>query len=133
MSIILDTISKIRHKNNVGKCSLESVKQAEEKLNLKFAEEYIDLITNFGTLVTDYLNLTSTIEDIEHDVVELTTKYRNYYNNFPKDMYVIFDVNVDGLVILQDATGKIYDIDETCELMNSYDSLNEFIKVVEGI
>jgi len=133
MSKILDVVSKIKHKDNLGLCTLEEIKAAEQTLGLKFSDEYIELITIFGTLSTDYLDISSTLKDPFYDVVHLTNEVRNRYSGLPQDLYVIYDVHVDGVVILQNESGKVFAIDESSSLMEAYESLAAFISKIEGV
>ena len=133
MSKILEVVNRIKHKDNLGNCSLEDIKAAEQALGLKFAGEYIELLTNFGTLTTDYLDISSTLKDPFYDVTHLTKDVRNRHKGLPNDLYVVYDVHIDGIVILQNASGKVFSIDETGSLMEAYDSLAAFISKIEGV
>ena len=43
-------------------------------------------------------------------VVSVTKKERNMNSNIPANMYVIENITIDGIIALQDETGKVYTI-----------------------
>ena len=126
---INEFVSKLNNVTRKEKCSLSDIQQAEEKLNLKFSEEYKELLLS-GSFSNDYFEVTS-IND-ECDVVQLTNEVRSIYKNLPKDLYVLIDVGVDGIYILQNQKGKIYEVDDEDEIIQSSGSFVEYLKPLEG-
>jgi hypothetical protein len=109
MSDIISTIKKLPSmKSYASPASDEAIKKAEEKLNLKFADDYREYVSVFGAVCSDIIAVSGIIDDEEFGVVNLTNKLRPFYPQIPLSFYVIEDVGVDGLVIWQDETGAIY-------------------------
>lgn len=129
MGKISETIYRISNKQTLGPSSVEKIEQAEMRLGLKFADEYKEYLSTFGALVTDYVELTH-VENGIANVCVVTEKLRERYRNVPRDMYVIFNFGVDGLVALQNGQGKIFYIDPY-ELTSEFDSLSDLLCRIE--
>lgn len=65
------------------------------------------------------------------DVVDVTKNNREHINDMVKDMYVVEEINIDGIVIWQDVTGRIYETCPGCEKPKPiYNSLVEYLESV---
>lgn len=108
------TIEKLKSKVKVfqvGGVSSEEIANAEQKLNLKFSDEYKEYLSNYGIIsfgshefsglgVNGYLN-----------VVTATEKERNLGGNFPKDCILIENNGIDGVLTIMDENGIVYSFD----------------------
>jgi hypothetical protein len=94
-------------KSYAPSASDEAIENAEETLNLKFADDYREYLSVLGAVWSDIITVSGIIDDEDFGVVNLTSKLRPFYQ-IPLSFYVIEDVGVDGLVIWQDETGAIY-------------------------
>lgn len=102
--------------------TLEQIRGAEEKLGVKFADDYIECLLNYGKLCvreTPLMGLDGVDETVDSDndeivecenVVKETLKYRELecYAHIPANMYVIQDLYIDLCLIWQDDTGAVY-------------------------
>lgn len=55
-------------------------------------------------------------------------KERNMNSNIPANMYVIENIAIDGIIALQDETGKVYTITPNGTPKLSYNSLSEYVE-----
>lgn len=129
MSRIIDVISQMNMFISSGAVSENQIKEAEDKLEIRFSEEYKEYISAFGTLSYYGHELTGICEgDASINVVDVTLAERLYFPNIPQEWYVIEQTHFDEIVIWQDTEGRIYratpyNIDKIC------DSLKEYITV----
>lgn len=86
----------------------DEIKMAESKLDVKFARDYKDYVKKYGFVCFDGHELTGICKAKRLDVVSVTEKEREYFENIPKDAYVIEQAHIDGIVIWQTSNGKIY-------------------------
>ncbi len=130
MSQLVDYINNLSFKESLGPCSEASIRQAQEELGLTFADEYVELLRNFGAPSLEHIDICSTLEDPEYNVVSKTKELRNRFSNLSADLYVVVDAGVDDVYALQNRSGKIFEINGD-EFMEAYGSLYDFIKDVE--
>lgn len=105
---IVDKILQIPNLYKLQKCSVAEVKMAQESLNLKFSAEYVDYVTNFGAISFYGTEFTGLNVKGYLNVVEATLSEREIHKDFPKDCYVIENLQMEGAVVISDAEGKIY-------------------------
>lgn len=128
MSEILATIQKLPGMEYLSPASADEIQNAEETLNLRFAEEYKEYLSVFGAVCSDIIAISGICEDKDYAVVELTKKLRSIQPNIPLGFYAIEDVGIDGLVIWQDQTGAVYQSVPNYEPVRIFDSLSGFLK-----
>ena len=105
-----------------------SIQAAEAALNLSFSEEYREYVRHYGCMSFDGRELTG-ISSIERfDVVAITQQQRKFYPDLPSEWYVIEQLNIDGIVIWQSDTGKIYQTMPYSAPEKICDSLSEYIE-----
>ena len=90
--------------------TLEEIAEAEKRLGVKFAEEYVQMLLKYGTISSDDIELVGLSADKCYDVVHLTETIKEYeYNkHIPSSWYIIENVGIDGLVAWQDEKGRVY-------------------------
>jgi hypothetical protein len=97
----------------------EDISNAEEELELRFAEEYKEYVSSFGAVSCDRLELTGISKNSENDVIDMTFMNRDTNPEIPNDLYVIEDTAIGGIVFWQDASGTVY--------LTEYDSAPEIV------
>lgn len=112
------------------KCSAEDIAKAEKELGLSFSPEYKTLLVQTGSLSNDYFDV-AFIKG-PGNVVELTLMVRRIYRNLPRDLYALIDAGVDGIYILQNEKGYIFEIDDSDEIIQSSFSLKEYMERFKG-
>lgn len=86
----------------------ESINQAEKELQLSFAKDYVEYVMAFGIAIFDGHEFTGICDGKRLDVVRNTKEQRGLNSFVPMDWYVIECLDIDGIIIWQDKTGKIY-------------------------
>ncbi len=109
-----------------GKGTSENeIEKAEKKLGLKFNSEYKEYLTEFGTALYDGHELTGLSRSKRINVVDVTLEERK--EDFPKDIYVIEQTGMEGIIIWQSTSGEIYYSTPSGELNKYCDSLSEYV------
>lgn len=106
--------------------SVFQIEQAETVLGLKFAPDFKECLREFGAVSFGGHELTGFSADPNLDVVRVTQKNRSK-NNVGKNLYVIEEAHIDGIVIWQDANGIIYETAPKSEAKRIAHSLVEYI------
>ena len=92
-----------------GEITEEQIKDAEEKLGVRFAEDYREYVAVFGTASYYGHELTGICtSDSSVNVIDVTVAEREFISNIPNGWYVIEQTHVDGIVIWQDEKGRVY-------------------------
>jgi hypothetical protein len=107
--------------------SAENIKLAEEKLNLKFANEYREYLTAFGVASAGIHEFTGICSSSRLDVVLNTISEKNNNSKIPENLYVVEIVNMDDIVIWQSDTGAIYQSVPNISPVKLCNSLCEYI------
>ena len=96
---------KVYHANGV---SLETIEVAEKELQLSFSEEYKTYLSLYGAISFSSHEFTGLGVNGYLNVVHATKKERSLDDNFPKNCILIENTGIDGILILQDKSGKVY-------------------------
>jgi hypothetical protein len=110
------------------KASDSEIKKAEEQLQLKFSDEYVEYLKEFGDLSYESHELTGITENNNLNVVFVTEYWRKKNSNISKEYYVIEDLKIDNVVFWQDRKGDIYQTIGNEVPKKMYESLLEYIK-----
>ncbi|MBY0124387.1 SMI1/KNR4 family protein [Bacillus sp. S/N-304-OC-R1] len=111
----------------IGNVDYEVIREAESQLRFTFPQEYRNFIESFGSLAcgsnevfglgtNDYLN-----------VVNATQQERDLNENMLESYIVIQNLGVEGILIVMDADGTIYEYRNN-EFKKLYDSFYDFLK-----
>lgn len=106
--------------------SMIQIEQAEEVLEVKFAPDFRECLQEFGAFSIGSHELTGFSMDENLDVVKITQKYREKHN-VGKNLYVIEEAHIDGIVVWQDSDGYIYQTDLYSKPEKIANSLKEYI------
>ncbi len=89
----------------------EIIERAEEKLGIRFSQDYSEYLRKFGMIAYSGHELTGLSDSDRLDVVEVTMyEWRNTSKEL-KDCYVIEQTNIDGIVIWQSESGCVFRTD----------------------
>lgn len=106
--------------------SVIQIEQAEKALGLKFAFDFKECLREFGAVSFCGHELTGFSADPNLDVVMVTQK--NWIKNkVEKNLYVIEEVHIDGIVIWQSSNGVIYETAPGLMPRKIANSLSEYI------
>lgn len=109
---MLNTINKIKEKFKLYKttgASEELIAEAERQLNLSFPEDYKEYLSKFGAISFGSTELTGLNIDSYANVVSVTLKEAQRNKSFPKGAIVLENTGVEGLLILQQSDGEVYE------------------------
>lgn len=122
MKDIIQTISNLEDMRFIKPVSMKQIIEAEKELGVNFADDYTKYVKKYGTISAKGIELTDVTTYERLNVISVTKKERNMNPNIPANMYVIENIAIDGLITLQDETGKVYTVtpNETPKL--SYNS-----------
>lgn len=104
-----------------GGLSEEKIESAEKVLGLHFAPDYRELLSNYGSLFL------KGEEFLGFEVVDATQDAKEKYSDFPQKMYVISNTYIDGILLVQDASGAIYTYQPKQGCQKIAVSLSEYI------
>lgn len=102
----------------------DSISEAENMLKVSFTDEYKSYLRKYGAASYDGHELTGLIRSKRLNVVDCTIKQREENDCMLPDMYVVENLGIDGIVVLQASDGKVY-------MLYSYD--NEISKVANSL
>ena len=111
-----------------GGVSEKAIAEAEERLDVIFAEDYRDYLLKFGA--ADYYGheLTGLGGPKRVDVVDVTFDERKMNPDVPPEFYVIEETHIDGVVFWQNRTGRVYESAPLTEPVKRFESLVQYIK-----
>ena len=126
MTDIISKINEIEDLDNLEGVSDEEIAEAEKTLGLIFAEEYREILLNFGCISFCGHDWTGLGFDEEGNVIDETKRERELNKAFPANMFVLENAGIDGIIIASDETGVVYKVkyDECTKLC---DSISEYI------
>lgn len=105
----------------------KEIENAEKELGINFAPDYKTYLKEIGLACFDGHELTGICQDPRLDVVHVTKDQRENNPEAP-NCYVIEEANIDGIVIWQDFSGKIYMTVENSSPKLIADSLSAYIQ-----
>lgn len=104
----------------------DAVIDAEKKLGVHFSEEFRNYLMEYGAVSFGSHEFMGLGGDAYLDVVEETLRERNSSEKFPKNCYIVENLGIDGIFILQDEEGKVFELsDAGVKLIHN--SLKEYV------
>lgn len=128
MKDIIQTISNLEDMRFIKPTSIEQIIEAEKELSVNFADDYTKYVKKYGAISAKGIELTGVTVYKRLSVVSITKKERNINPNIPANMYVIENTAIDGIIALQDETGKVYTITPNGTPKLKCNSLSEYIE-----
>ena len=128
MKDIIQIISNLEDMRFIKRASMKQIIEAEKKLGVSFADDYTKYVEKYGVISARGIELTGVTTHERLSVVSVTKKERNMNSNIPANMYVIENIAIDGIIALQDETGKVYTITPNGTPKLSYNSLSEYVE-----
>lgn len=127
MNKIIESIKSFPDYNGSNGRIEEEIISAENTLGLSFAKDYREYLKEIGLACFNGHELTGITDTARLNVVEVTTEQKDIGEGVPSSWYVIEEANIDGIVIWQSETGKIYQTAPYCDSEKIADSLLEYI------
>lgn len=126
-SISSEFLTSLRGFSYTGKPDVSLVGKAETELGLSFAEDYKALSIQYGAVSFRGHNLSGISPYPGNDVVALTKENRTYNSEVPMNLYVLEEAHIDGIVIWQDSSGRIYQTQPNTKPKLIFDCLYDYI------
>ena len=111
-----------------GSIEAAQIESAELRLNLHFAVEYKEFIQYVGALVFNGNEICGLAPFPSLNVVHETALAREHDAAFPKLMYVISSLHIDGIQILQNEKGEIFQYMPKQFTKKIFNSLAEYLE-----
>lgn len=122
MTSLIDTMKSKPYFYCSGGVNEQSISEAEELLHLKFAEDYKTYLLNIGCASFDSHELTGLNIGPRLNVINVTQNY-----DLKEMIYVIEELNIDGIIIGQNSSGKVFMISNEGTFSLIAESLLEYI------
>ena len=127
-TITHEFLSSLRGFSFVGRPDdMSLVEKAEAELELSFSDDYKALATQYGAISYRGHNLSGISPYPGNDVVSLTKENRTYNSKVPMNLYVVEEAHIDGIVIWQDSSGRIYQTQPNTAPKLIFDCLYDYI------
>lgn len=128
MSKIIEVIDSLEDLLPLKKATKGDVENIEKELGLVLAEEYKEYLLNYGAIMADDIELTGVAKSKNRDVIQVTKREWEANEKVKHNLYVIENVGIDGIIIWQDETGKIYESTPNHEAKQIAGNLAEYIE-----
>lgn len=109
MSKIIEVINSLNNLLPLKPASIEDVEGIEIELALPLAKDYREYLLEFGAVMADDVELTGFAKSKNRDVVQVTKREWAANNKVPHSLYVVENLGIDGVIIWQDGSGKVYE------------------------
>ncbi len=103
------------------------IREAERQLNRKFADDYKKYLSKYGAISFGPYELTGLNVDSYANVVTVTLKEMQRNKDFPKDAIVLENTGNEGLLILQNSDGEVYEWKDG-QKGKTYRNLEEYLR-----
>lgn len=126
MNNIIDTIESFKRKRFTGGISSKLIQNAETTLNLNIAPEYKSVLEKYGSLFVkgeEFLG----IDNENYDIVKATQEARTSDEKLPKNVYVIENTAIEGILIVQSSAGEIFSYQPNSKLQLLASSLEDYL------
>ena len=134
MDIWLDMIRDNNLYKAAHPASTEEIESAEQRLGLVFSRDYKAFLSSIGACICFGHEIKGISDNPNLDVVRSTEEVRNHFDLVPHGWYVIEDTYIDGIVILQDKNGIIYQMTpETSPVKITYNLESYLAEAKAGI
>ena len=125
-----DLINKIKSISDLyflkDGCNDNLINKAQKDLGLTFPKEYKEYLLHFGAVSFYATEWTGLNVNGYLNVVEATKEARSLYKDFPKDCFVIENLNVDGRLVIGNEQGTIFYF-QGKNMIQAYNNLQEYL------
>lgn len=103
-----------------------AIEAAKEALCVEFSEDFVEYVQKFGSILVRDIELCA-IVDNEYSTVAQTKKMRKNFEDFPIDCYVIENIGIDNIVMVQNAEGRVFQYKPEHGLTLAGNSLSDYL------
>ena len=108
MSNIVDKLKAIPDLNALEGCSIQQVNDAQDELGLKFPDEYVKYVREFGCVDFGAREWTGLNIKGRLNTVDATKKEMSVNADFPKGYFILEDIGIDAKYIIVNEKGEVY-------------------------
>ncbi|MBR3968104.1 MAG: SMI1/KNR4 family protein [Clostridia bacterium] len=105
---IIEVVESLEDLEQVGPATLEEIEKAQEILGVKFADDFIQLLSKYKVLYAKNIEWMGLHEAEYVNLVKNTLHEKEVDKTAPADMYFIEDLGIDGLQTWQHESGAVY-------------------------
>ena len=105
---LIDVIKSYPDIFTLTPASQELIVVAEKELDVTFSKEYVDYLAEFGFAIFNGHEFTGLCDGKRLDVIRITKEQKAFHTHIPRNMYVVECLDIDDVVIWQDAVGSVY-------------------------
>ena len=127
MEKIISTIEKLENLRDLEPATNEQIDIAQKQLGLHFSEEFRQYIQQYGAISAKGVELTGITASPRLSVVEVTKSEREL-NKIPNDLYVIENIAIEGILLLQSSSGEIYELSQNAKIQKKYNSICDYLE-----
>jgi hypothetical protein len=128
MSRIVDVIKNLENLLPLKPATAEDIGNVEIELALPLAEEYKEYVQTYGAIMADDVEFTGIAKSKNRDVVQVTQREWAANSKIKHNLYVVENVGIEGIIIWQDGSGKIYESRPNHGATQIADSLAEYLE-----
>ena len=128
MKDIIQEKKKKKGFDSFGKASDDEILKAEKNLNLKFAKDYKKYLAKFGIAEIEGHEFTGVYNSSRLNVVDVTKKIKNRNTSIGDKLYVVEELNIDNIVILQNENGAIFELLPNNDIKEIFSSFSQYIE-----
>ncbi|KEI07144.1 hypothetical protein Z957_09440 [Clostridium sp. K25] len=128
MSKIIDVIKGLNNLLPLKPATVEDIGNVEIELALPLSEEYKEYLQNYGAIMADDVELTGIAKSKNRDVIQVTQREWAANNKIKHNLYVVENIGIDGIIIWQDGSGKIYESRPNHGVTQIADSLAAYLE-----
>lgn len=129
MNTISDVLKNLEIFNTVVGAKDSDIKNYEAQLSCTFSKDYKLFLKEFGFVVFEGHEIIGFSKIKRMNVVNVTLKERECNPDVSKDWYVVEQLHIDGIVIWQSSSGKIYQTAPGSKPEKICSSLAEYIQL----
>ena len=127
MKTIVDVINSLPELLPLKSATSMQITDAELQLRVSFSNEYKEYLSAFGAIMADGIELSGIATSEHRSVVSLPKKEWKLNSKVPHTMYVVENTCIDGIIIWQDTTGRVFQTQPGVAPTQIADSLAEYI------
>lgn len=123
--MVKDLIEKVPGFTSFSTIPQSGIDMVEERLHLKLAADYKEIILEYGVVKSDKIVINGVGVCSRFNVIDQTIQQR-ILQNIPSDCYVIETVEKSGVLVLQNASGTIFQYVDG-EIKKYADSIDDYV------
>jgi hypothetical protein len=125
MNDIIAAIGGLKGLVSLHGASKNAIASAEQALRLSFAADYRAYLEKYGLISARHIEITGLTESKRLNVVDVTLAARQN-NQLPPEMYVVEDTGIEGILILQNGKGEVYEF-QNQRIKKIFNSLSDYL------